>query len=225
MQHFTLFDTIIFRRDKMTHLFDNINDKDIEKLKRFLRASTSTYPKYINILSNIHKDDFIAIIDYGCIDFEFVDYEGNKTILETLNTGSIFGSLTFSLNSEDINCITKEKTQITFIEYYQITNDEILKSDYYIIFIKNIIKLLSEQVILKNNRISLLIKKTTREKLLKYFKMISKETGNNVITLPISYTELAEYLSVDRSAMTRELSYLKEDGLIRTNGRRITLNY
>ena len=209
----------------MTHLFDNINDKDIEKLKRFLRASTSTYPKNINILSNIHKDDFIAIIDYGCIDFEFVDYEGNKTILETLNTGSIFGSLTFSLNSEDINCITKEKTQITFIEYNQITNDEILKSDYYIIFIKNIIKLLSEQVILKNNRISLLIKKTTREKLLKYFKMISKETGNNVITLPISYTELAEYLSVDRSAMTRELSYLKEDGLIRTNGRRITLNY
>ena len=209
----------------MTHLFDNINDKDIEKLKRFLRASTSTYPKNINILSNIHKDDFIAIIDYGCIDFEFVDYEGNKTILETLNTGSIFGSLTFSLNSEDINCITKEKTQITFIEYNQITNDEILKSDYYIIFIKNIIKLLSEQVILKINRISLLIKKTTREKLLKYFKMISKETGNNVITLPISYTELAEYLSVDRSAMTRELSYLKEDGLIRTNGRRITLNY
>ena len=44
-------------------------------------------------------------------------------------------------------------------------------------------------------------------------------------TLPISFTELAEYLSVDRSAMTREISYLKEDNLIKTNGRRITILY
>ena len=209
----------------MTNLFENINDKEIDKLKHFLRARTYTYPKNINILSNIHKDDFIAIIDSGSVNIEFSDYEGNKTVLETLNTGSVFGSLTFSLNREEISCITKEKTQITFIEYNQITNDEILKSDYYIIFIKNIIKLLSEQVILKNNRINLLTKKTTREKLLKYFKMLSKETGNNTVTIPISFTELAEYLSVDRSAMTREISYLKEDNLIKTNGRRITMLY
>jgi len=209
----------------MTNLFENINEKDIDKLKRFLRANTSTYPKNINVLSNIYKSDFIAIIEEGTVDIEFCDYEGNKTIMETLNKGNFFGSLTFSLNNEEISCITKEKTQITFIEYNQITNNDMMKNDYYIIFIKNLIKLLSEQVSLKNSRINLLTKKTTREKLLKYFKMISKETGNNNIYIPISFTELAEYLSVDRSAMMREISYLKEDGLIRTNGRNITLRY
>jgi CRP-like cAMP-binding protein len=209
----------------MTNLFDNINEKDIEKLKRFLWASTLTYPKNVNILSNYHKAEFIAIIEEGSIDIEFCDYEGNRTIMETLNQGSIFGSLTFSLNSDEISCITKEKTIITYIEYDQITNKEMIKNDFYITFIKNLIKLLSEQVSLKNTRINLLTKKTTREKLLKYFKMQIKEKGNNTFTIPMSFTELAEYLSVDRSAMTREITYLKEDGLIKTNGKRITIYY
>ena len=209
----------------MTNLFDNINDKNIEKLKRFLWASSLTYPKNVNILSNYHKAEFIAIIEEGSIDIEFCDYEGNKTVMETLNKGSIFGSLTLSLNNDEISCITKEKTVITYIEYDQITNREMMKNDYYSTFIKNLIKLLSEQVSLKNTRINLLTKKTTREKLLKYFKTQVKEKGNTSFTIPISFTELAEYLSVDRSAMMREISYLKEDGLIKTNGRKITIYY
>ena len=58
------------------------------------------------IVANIYQDEKFVCRVTGITKIE--DYEGNKTILETLNTGSIFGSLTFSLNSEDINCITKE---------------------------------------------------------------------------------------------------------------------
>ena len=225
LQHFTLFDTIILGGYNMTNLFENISEKDREKLKKILRANTSLYPKNINILSNVNKDDFIAIVNYGTIDLELSDYEGNKTILETLSEGSIFGTLTFSLNNDEIRAITKEKTQVTFIEYSQITNDEIIKNDYYIIFIKNLIKLLSKQVSQKNERIHLLTKKTTREKLLKYFEIQAKEKGSKSFIIPITYTELAEYLSVDRSAMTREISYLKEESIIKTNGKRVTLLY
>ena len=92
-------------------------------------------------------------------------------------------------------------------------------------FIKNLIKLLSDQVKNKNNRIELLTKRTTRDKLLEYFRMQSQEKGSKSFTIPYSYTELANYLSVDRSAMSREINYLKEDGLIQTNKRRITLLY
>ena len=58
-----------------------------------------------------------------------------------------------------------------------------------------------------------------------YFKSQARERGNRTFTIPMSYTELAGYLSVDRSAMTREISYLKDDGIIKTYGRRITLLY
>ena len=209
----------------MTNLFENINERNIEKLKRILRANTIKYRKNVNILSNVNQDDFIAIIDSGSILLEASDYEGNKTIMENLGQGEIFGSLTTPLNNEEITCIAKEETQITFIEYNEITNDEIIKTDSYIIFIKNLIKLLSEQVISKNNRIELLTKKTTRDKLLEYFKIQAQVKSNKTFTIPITFTELANYLSVDRSAMTREIAYLKEEGFIKTNGRKITLLY
>ena len=209
----------------MTNLFENINDKNILKLKQILRANTITYRRNVNILSNVNLNDYIAIIDNGSVQLILNDYNGNNIIIEDINKGEIFGSLTYPLNNEEISCITKEETKITYIEYNQIINDEIIKTDSYIIFIKNLIKLLSEQVSSKNQRIELLTKKTTRDKLLEYFKIQSQSKSNKTFTIPISFTELANYLSVDRSAMTRELKYLKEDGIIKTDGRKITLLY
>ena len=209
----------------MTNLFENINDKNIEKLKRILKANTVNYKKNVNVLSNVNRDDFIAIIDTGSVQLVFNDYDGNKTILEEIGSGEIFGSLTVPVYSEEITCITREDTQITYIEYNEITNDEIIKTDFYIIFIKNLIKLLSQQVSTKNNRSELLTKRTTRDKLLEYFRIQSQEKGNKTFTIPMTFTELANYLSVDRSAMSREISYLKEEGFIKTNGKRITLLY
>ncbi len=208
----------------MNNLFENINDKNIDKLKRFLRALTVNYPKNINVLSNVNLDNYIAIIDKGSVQFIYNDYNGNKTIIEELKEGELFGTLLSSITDE-VDCITKEQTQITYIEFNDITNDEIIKADYYIVFIKNLIQLLSDQVKNKNNRIELLTKRTTRDKLLEYFRMLSQEKGAKTFTIPLSYTELANYLSVDRSAMTRELNYLKEDNLIKTNKRKITLLY
>ncbi len=209
----------------MTNLFQNINDKNIEKLKRILKANTVHYQKNVNILSNVNPEDFIAIIDTGSVQLISTDYDGNERIIEDIGEGEIFGSISYSLNNEDVSCITKEKTQITYIQYKQITNDEIIKTDSYIIFIKNLIKLLGEHVSSKNTRIELLTKKTTRDKLLEYFRLQTQTATKKTFTIPMSYTELANYLAVDRSAMTREISYLKEDGFIKTNGRRITLLY
>lgn len=209
----------------MTNLFENISDKNIEKLKKTLKANTVRYQKNVNILSNTNTEEFIAIIDSGSVQLINTDYDGNETIIEDINAGEIFGSLSYSLNNEEVSCVTKEKSQITYIQYKQITSDEIIKTDSYIIFIKNLIKLLGEHVSNKNTRIELLTKKTTRDKLLEYFRLQAQTKSNKSFTIPMSFTELANYLSVDRSAMTREISYLKEEGFIKTNGRRITLLY
>lgn len=211
----------------MSNLFANISEKEMLKLKKILRASSQKFKKNVNVLSNVNRDDFIALVDYGSIELIYTDYEGNKTVIEELETGEFFGTLTSSVKNEGISCITKEDTEITFIEYDQITNDEIIKNDFYIIFIKNIIKILTEQLNTRNTRIELLTKRTTRDKLLSYFKYIDKKTGDGskIIRIPLSYTELANYLSVDRSAMTRELKYLKEEGFIEQINKKIKLYY
>ncbi|MBR6137786.1 MAG: Crp/Fnr family transcriptional regulator [Bacilli bacterium] len=211
----------------MAKLFENISENNMLKLKKILRANTQKFKKDVNVLSNVNRDDFIALIDYGSIELVHTDYEGNKTVIEELEEGEVFGTLTSSIKAEGVTCITKEDTAITFIEYDQITNNEIIKNDYYIIFVKNLIRLLTEQLNTRNIRVELLTKRTTRDKLLAYFKYIDQKTGDGSkkIKIPLSYTELASYLSVDRSAMTRELKYLKEEGFIEANGNRITLHY
>lgn len=209
----------------MTNLFENISEKNIERLLHTLKANTSHYSKGVDILSNLNIENFIAIIDEGYIQIIHNDYDGNTQVIEELHKGGIFGTLISPINGEEVICITKEKTKITYIELNEITNDEIIRTDFYIIFIKNLIKILSEQVTIKNNRIELLTKKTTRDKILEYFKMQSQARGSKTFTLPLTYTELANYLSVDRSAMTREIKYLKNEGFIETSGRKISLLY
>lgn len=72
------------------------------------------------------------------------------------------------------------------------------------------------------SRVDLLSRRTTRDKLLGYFELLSKKYGKT-FTLPFSITELANYLSVDRSSMSRELSYLKKEKFIKQDRNKVTL--
>ena len=130
-----------------------------------------------------------------------------------------------SINSEECEVITKEKTKVTYIDYDNITQPEIIKTDFYIIFVKNLIKIMAEQLNLKNERIEILTKRSIRDKLLEYFRILSSKKGSKNFTLPFSFIDLANYLSVDRSAMTRELKYLKTEGFIKIEGKRVYLLY
>ena len=77
----------------------------------------------------------------------------------------------------------------------------------------------------KNERIEILTKKTIRNRLLEYFTIMSNKHGTKFIYLPFNYTDLADYLAIDRCAMSRELKNLKEEGFIEIKGKRITLLY
>lgn len=76
-----------------------------------------------------------------------------------------------------------------------------------------------------NERIEILANKTIRNKLLAYFKITSKKSKSKIIYLPFNFSELADYLVVDRCAMSRELKNLKDDGLIEVEGKKIKLFY
>ena len=86
-------------------------------------------------------------------------------------------------------------------------------------------QILSDKVVASNERVEILAKRTTREKLLAYFELLAKKNLSRRFELPFTYTDLADYLGVDRSAMQRELKNLKEDEFIKTKGKQITLLY
>ncbi len=208
----------------MKHLFSKISVNEKEKLLRLLETNTLSFPKNTTILSST-KDNVIGIILEGHAQITRTDYNGNRTIIEELNEESIFGTVISSLNNDEYEIVTKIDTKVLIIDYHSIINYENTNYKYYNQFIKNLLEITTNIIEEKNERIQILTKKTIRDKLLEYFNIYSKKHATRIIYMPFSYTDLADYIAADRSAMSRELSYLKEEGFIKTKGRRISILY
>ena len=84
---------------------------------------------------------------------------------------------------------------------------------------------MANKLVKRNERIELLTTRSIRNKLLNYFELQAKKNNSKSFNLMYSYTDLADYLSVDRSAMMRELKNLKEDKLITDTNKKITILY
>ena len=209
----------------MTNLFHNISDKNKEKLLKLLEANTFTYKKDMTILSTSKNENIIGIVASGYIQIIKNDYNGNRIIIEELEENSVFGSMFSSISNNEYEVITKEESKIIIMEYERIITNAKDNLSFYNQFIQNLLQIVSNKINEKNDRIEILTEKTIRNKLLKYFQIISKKNGSKNIYLPFTFTELAEYIAVDRSAMSRELKNLKEEGFIEIKSRKITLLY
>lgn len=208
----------------MRKLFNKISVKEQKKLLKMLETSILTFKKDTIILSNV-KDKIIGIILEGKAQIIRTDYNGNKTIIEELEEESVFGTALSSLSNDEYEIITKENTKVLTIDFDLIISSKDNNYSYYNQFIKNLLEITTNIIDEKNDRIEILTKKSIRDKLLEYFNIYSKRHASKIIYLPFSYTDLAYYLAVDRSAMSRELKNLKEEGFIETKGRKIILLY
>lgn len=204
--------------------FFSINDDDKLKLLKDLEAVTYTFNKNEEMLKKIKNRNFIGIILEGIIQIIKTDYNGNRTIIEELADNDIFGSKISSLSNNEYTITTKDTTKIIIIDYEQLIKSN-NTNNYYNKFIKNLLEIIINSINDKNNRIEILTKKTIRNKLLEYFKIVSTKNKSKNIYLPFTFTDLADYLAIDRSAMTRELKNLKEEGFIEIKNKRITLLY
>jgi len=209
----------------MINLFHNISGKNKEKLLYTLETHTFTFPKNTRILTTVKEDNIIGYVVSGYMQIIRTDYNGNTTIIEELEEESVFGTMLSSLNNSEYDIITKEDTKLIIIDYNRIINEETNHPSYYNQFIKNLLEIATNKINEKNERIEILTKKTIRDKLLEYFKIVSEKNGSRIIYLTLNYTELADYLAVDRCAMSRELKNLKEEGFIKTEQKKITLLY
>jgi len=208
----------------MANIFNNIDTKNKYKLLKSLRADIYSFEKDKSIINTIIDDNTICLIIKGSIKIIRNNDNGSTTIFDKLNENDIFGSTIYNLNDDDYDVITSDDTQIIIINY-----NDIIKyrnnNRYYNDFIKNLFIIYNDKIKEFNERINILSKKSIRNKLLEFFNLSFTKNNSRNIYLPFTFTELADYLAVDRSAMTRELKVLKDEGFIRITGKRITLLY
>jgi len=208
----------------MFELFKNIDETNKINILRELDSNTLSYVKNKKILSSFQKDNFICIVLSGNIQIIKNDIGGNRILIEDLHQDDIFGSITANISSDEYEIITKEDSTVMVIDI-----DHILRNNnetfMYNIFLKNLLNFFYQKIIEFNNRIEIITNMTIRNKLLAYFKTMAKNNNGRFFILPFSYSELANYLVMNRSAMSRELRHLKDEGLIEIKGKKIKLLY
>ncbi len=209
----------------MISLFKDITPDNKSKLLKLLETSNFTYQKGVNIAYLFKDKESIGLVIDGSLDIIRIDYNGTRTIIETIYEDEILGTSLTSLLSNDYEIITREDTKILWLDYKVILGINDTKYGYYNQFIKNLLMIALEKNTLKNERIEILTQKTIRNKLLEYFRIEALKNRSKIIYLKSTWQDLADYLAIDRCAMTRELKNLKEEGFISVKGRVITLLY
>ena len=203
--------------------FDNISPKNRKKLLWSLEAHIMEFKPETNIVSIFPNDKILGVIEEGIIEVSRTDYNGNKTVIETLEENDIIGSALAPIKNGEFDVVVKETAKVIVFDYDFIVSFNENTKSYYNQFIKNLFIIITEKLNEKNERIDILTRRTIRNKLLEYFKTEYKKHGSRIIYLPFSFSDLANYLAVDRYAMTREIKALKDDGIITVKDKKIYL--
>jgi len=199
-------------------IFKNMNPDEINDAIKSLGARRISFRKDHIIVSNLVDDDLIGVIINGEASIVNYGYDGNRDIIDNLEYDDVFGKPFFNINS-DVSIVATTDCEVLFIDYNELINNAKYNRINY-----NINKLLTGKIYNLYEKIEILSKRTIREKLLAYFNNLSKKYNKKTFNLPITYIELADYLSVDRSAMTREIKKLKDEKIISINDKKITIN-
>ena len=196
----------------------------------FEKNCTNIQKKHFNkgqvITSYIEKRNQFCILVSGNADLVRYDLNGNRTIIEHFSKNNIFGEVFYTVTTNNELLVeAREKCTVIIYSYNNIHTKCRHNCKFHQTLSENLPELILHKVTDLNMRIELLTKRSTRDKLLSYFSLISTRKLSKSFVLPFTLTDLADYLSVDRSAMMREMKLLKEDGLIQKNGNTITLLY
>lgn len=205
-------------------IYKNIEKKDLKKLLNTLQSNTLFYKSDQTIAYSIGNRNLIGIIEEGSAKLLRYDYDGARTILDEMNVGDIFSDMFLSTDSGELSVIATTDCKATFIEYDKLI-EECKTSKIAPVLLDNLVKLITKKLIKRNERIELLTRRSIRNKLLRYFELEEKKNNSKTFNLKYTYTDLADYLSIDRSAMMRELKNLKEDKLIEDINKKITILY
>ena len=191
-----------------------------------IKVQKRTFSKNEVITSYVKKRNQFCILVSGNADLVRYDLNGDRTIIEHFSKYSTFGEVFYSISTNNELLVeAREKCEVLFYLYDNIHSKCKSNCKFHQRLSEALPELILKKITELNMRVELLTKRSTRDKLLSYFSLLSNQNLSKSFIIPFSLTDLADYLSVDRSAMMREIKLLKEDGFIEKNKNKITLLY
>lgn len=202
---------------KSTELFRNIEASEITSLLSCLSAKVETFDKKQFIFSEGDKVETVGIVLSGQVQVIKEDFYGNKNIVSVFEPGDLFAE-TFvcsDVKTLPVSVVCAAESEIMFVDFKKLITTCGNSCGFHHRLILNMLRILANKNILLNQKMELTSKRTTREKLLAYLSAEAKKTSSAEFDIPMNRQELADFLSVERSAMSAELSKLRDENALK----------
>ncbi|MDD6742640.1 MAG: Crp/Fnr family transcriptional regulator [Roseburia porci] len=206
-------------------IFRNLSDDEIVGMLPCLNAKEQHFKKNEVIYRPGDQVRKIGLVISGAVRIEKIDYWGNRKIISVIEPGQIFGEAYAGMKTipMEMEVLAAVPSVILFMEVGKILTTCGNSCEFHSKMIRNMVYVLAERNYKLTQKMDHLTQKTTREKLLSYFSEQALESGRSDFDIPLDRQQLADYLSVDRSAMSTELGKMKKDGLIEYRKNHFTL--
>lgn len=197
-------------------LFDGIVSADFPAMLDCIGYHISTFHKGEIIAFEGENLKHIGLILSGAVDMVKEDLWGNKTMLIRARKHELFGE-TFACGDDNLSVVTflaSEDARIMFMPFDRVMHSCTRACIFHHQLIENMVRVIAQKNRDLMRKTEVISKKTLREKIMAYLSIQAQLQNSRYIELPLGRIELAEYLCADRSALTRELVKMKQDGLI-----------
>ena len=206
-------------------LFEGICREDIPGLLDCLGAKVGSAGKNRQILSQGERAAYVGILLSGSAHIAKQDYYGTRSIVGRVVPSELFGESFACAEVPElpVSVVAEEESTYLLIDCRRITTSCSNACGFHSRMIFNLLKTVAARNLEFHQKLEITAKRTTREKLMAYLLSQAKAAENKSFTIPYDRQELADYLGVERSAMSTELSKLRKDGVIDFQRSRFTL--
>lgn len=197
-------------------LFDGISSEDLPGMLHCLGARSMSADKGSTILEEGSQAKDVGILLSGSAQMIRTDYLGNRTILSNVMPGELFAD-SFSCSRSGIlpvDIVARENCEYLLLDCRRIMTTCSHACAFHSQMIFNLLQIVADKNLALHQRAYITSGRTTREKLLTYLLMQAKEADSATFSIPFDRQGLADYLEVDRSGLSAEMSKLKKEGIL-----------
>lgn len=200
-------------------LFRGIKEEELSALLGCLGASVKAFVKKETILAEGSKARFIGILLVGSAQIVQIDYLGNRSIMAGVGPSDMFGEAFACAEyaAIPVSVVASDACEVLFLDCARVLHGCANACGFHQQLITNLVRILARKNILFQQKNEIISKRTTREKLMTYLMQQAKRANQRSFDIPFSRQELADFLQVDRSGLSVQISQLCKEGVLTTH--------